>query len=889
MNVQAGALTRPSGVVTFLFTDIEGSTRRWEADPELMRSALEAHDAVLREAIEKYTGWLFKHTGDGVCAAFSSPKAAVDAAIISQRCLELPVRMGIATGEAATRNGDYFGPTLNRAARVMSAGHGGQLLIDGLTADLLSGVNLLDVGSHRMRDIAKPVRLFQVRAPGLRDEFPPLKTADPALGNLRLPPTRLIGRQQDVADLSNTLRAHRLVTLTGVGGVGKTRLALEVATRVAANFSDGIWLIELASVGDPAAVPEAVAAVLGITQQPGLSLADSVAAALDGRHRLLVFDNCEHVLDAAADLAETILTASTTVRILATSREGLRVPDEQLRPVPSLDVQAGAESSAAALFTERATAIAPGNSLAGAEEAAAVVEICRRLDGIPLAIELAASRLQSMTVSELRERLDDRFRLLVGSRRGLERHQTLRHAVQWSYDLLDDAEASLLQRCSVFAGGFDLAAACAVSGVGDEYEVVDLLDSLVRKSLVAADPASGHTRFTMLETIRQFAEDRLTYSGAAEENRAIHARFFARQGSAMLDVWDGPRQREVYDWLTAELANLRAAFRWAADRGELDTSAAIAFSAGYLGFWIEQVEPIGWAEELLPLANAVQHPRLAQLYAISAYCFVAGRSEVSVLFCDAAATAVDSGRFDTIPYEFDAWLGGAYLAVGKPADWIALCRNIINRAPGSYVRTRSALVLALTICGEHEEALAISEGLLAAADTTDNPQLACISLLASGMGYRNTNPGAAYEILQRGLELARSSGNSWAESHLAVTLARLAARLEDSVVAFDLLALAIRKFHDSGSFSLLSSPLAILAGVLDRLGHYEPAATINAFASNPWTISANAELDATNTHLREVLGDVDYVALSRAGERMTNAVIATYALDQIDLAREGLG
>jgi predicted ATPase len=872
----------PAGIITFLFTDIEGSTRLWEADADAMRAALKAHDKVLRSAVSDCGGAVFKHTGDGICAAFSSPTAAVDAAISSQRCLELPVRMGIATGEAETRDDDFFGPTLNRAARVMSAGHGGQLLIDGLTADLLSGVHLLDVGSHRMRDIAKPVRLFQVRAPGLRNEFPPLKTADPALGNLRLPPTRLIGREQDVADLSTTLRAHRLVTLTGVGGVGKTRLALEVATRVAADFSDGIWLIELASVGDPAAVPEAVAAVLGITQQPGLSLADSVAAALDGRHRLLVFDNCEHVLDAAADLAEAILTGSTSVRILATSREGLRAPDEQLRQVAPLDVS----SSAATLFAERAHAVAPATSLD--RDKGTVTEICRRLDGIPLAIELAASRMQSMTVSELRDRLDDRFRLLVGSRRGLERHQTLRHAVQWSYDLLDDAEAALLQRCSVFAGGFDLAAACTVSEVDDEYEVVDLVDSLVRKSLLVANTESGRTRFSMLETIRQFAEDQLTYSGAAEGTRAIHARFFASQVTELLDAWDGPRQREVYDWLTAELANLRAAFRWAADRSELDTSAAIAFSAGYLGFWMEQVEPIGWAEELLPLANALQHPRLAQLYAISAYCFVAGRREVSVLFCDAAAAAADSGRFDPIPYEFDAWLGGAYLAVGKPEAWIAMCRNIIDREPGSHVRTRSALVLALTICGEHEEALAMSEGLLATADTTDNPQLACVSLLARGMGYRATNPGAAYELLQRGLELARSSGNSWAESHLAVTLARLAARLEDSVVALDLLALAIRKFHDSGSFSLMSSPLVILAGVLDRLGHYEPAATINAFASNPWTMSANAELDATKTHLREVLGDVDYVDFSRVGESMTNAGMASYALDQIDLARAEL-
>jgi hypothetical protein len=581
-------------------------------------------------------------------------------------------------------------------------------------------------------------------------------------------------------------------------------------------------------------------------------------------------------------MIEEILTTSATVRFLATSREGLRVADEQLWPVPSLDV----DSSAPTLFVERARTVASGVSMVDDQEA--ITEICRRLDGIPLAIELAASRMQSMTVLELRERLDDRFRLLVGSRRGLARHQTLRHAVQWSYDLLDDAEASLLQRCSVFAGGFDLSAARAVSGVDDQYAVFDLLDSLVRKSLIVADRASARTRFSMLETIRQFSEEQLTYSGGATETRAIHARFFARQSSDMLDVWDGPRQCEAYDWCSAELANLRVAFRWAADQCELDTSAEIAFSAGYLSFWIEQLEPIGWAEELLPLASAVQHPRLAQLYAISAYCFVAGRAEVSALFCDAAEAAVESGGFEPIPHEFDAWLGGAYLAVGAPERWVELCRNIIGREDGSHLRTRSALVLALTICGEHDEAVAISEDLLAVPDTTDNPQLACISMLASGMGYRNTDPRAAYDILQRGLELARSSKNSWAESHLAAALARLAARLEDSAAAFDLLALAIRKFHDSGSFSLMSSPLAILAGLLDRLGHHDAAATVNAFASNPWTISANAELEATKTHLREVLGDADYEGYSRVGEGMTNAGMATYALEQIDLARAEL-
>ena len=284
---------------------------------------------------------------------------------------------------------------------------------------------------------------------------------------------------------------------------------------LADEFPDGVWFFELAAVADPAAVPDAVAAVLGITQQPGKTVSESVAAALEGRVRLLVIDNCEHVLDAAADLVEGVLAQSATVKVLATSREGLGVGDEQVWPVPSLDLSGGIDSAAVNLFVERAQSVAPRFSMAIPDEAGAVVEICRSLDGIPLAIELAASRMASMTAAEVRDRLDDRFKLLVGSRRGAERHQTLRQAVAWSYDLLDDAEKSLLQRCSVFSGGFDLRSACAVAGFDDpdDYAVLDLLDALVRKSLLVADRSAGRTRFAMLETIRQFAEEQLVARG----------------------------------------------------------------------------------------------------------------------------------------------------------------------------------------------------------------------------------------------------------------------------------------------------------------------------------------------------------------------------------------
>src|ERR1700744_3914437 len=594
----------PSGVVTFLFTDIEGSTRRWETDAQAMRAALAAHDEVLRKAIEAHGGRLFKHTGDGVCPAFASPRSAVDAAIAAQRALELPVRMGLATGEAELRDGDYFGTALNRDARVMAAGPGGQILLADSTAGLVSGVDLLDLGPRRLRDVPIPVGVFQVREAGLRTDFPPLRALDTSPGNLRPANTSLIGRESEIGNIEAAVKKYQLVTLTGVGGVGKTRLALEVAARLADEFPDGVWVFELATVTDPAAVPDAVAAVLGIVQQPGKNVSESVVAALEGRIRLLVFDNCEHVLDAAADLVDAILGQTAAGRIVATSREGLGVVNEQLWPVPSPGFGAAPASSAVNLFIERARSVAPRFSVADSDEAASVVEICRRLDGIPLAIELAASRMASMTASEVRDRLDQRFRLLGGSRRGLSRHQTLRHAVAWSYDHLDDAEKPLLERCSVFAGGFDLQSACALMGSVDDFATLDLLDALVRKSLLVADRSSGRTRFAMLETIRQFAEDQLVASGAATEARTTHARYFAGREADILALWDSPRQREAYDWFSLELPNLRTAFRWAADHGDLDVAATIATYVGLLGVMAQTYEPITWAEELIEPARA---------------------------------------------------------------------------------------------------------------------------------------------------------------------------------------------------------------------------------------------------------------------------------------------
>jgi len=889
-GVSAAAAAAPSGVVTFLFTDIEGSTRRWEADAQAMRAALSVHDKLLRTAIESYDGFLFSHTGDGFVAAFASPMSAVNAAIDAQRQLQLPVRMGLATGEAELRDGDYFGTVLNRAARVMAAGHGGQILLAESTAGLLSGVDLLDLGPRRLRDLPTPVQVFQVQAAGLRTDFPALRALDTSPGNLRPQTTSFIGRESELDEVQAAVKAHRLVTLTGVGGVGKTRLAVEVAARLADEFPDGVWFFELAAVTDPAAVPDAVAAVLGIIQQPGKTVSDSVAGALEGRIRLLVFDNCEHVLDSVADLVEAILAASATVTILATSREGVGVSDEQLWRVPSLDVNSGTESTAVNLFVDRAHSVVSDFSLAQPGEADAVVEICRRLDGIPLAIELAASRMASMTVSEVRDRLDHRFRLLVGSRRGLGRHQTLRHAVAWSYDHLDDAEKALLERCSVFAGGFELQSACAVAGFDDldEYAILDMLDSLVRKSLLVADRSSGRTRFSMLETIRQFAEEQLVHDGEAEEARAAHARCFAGREADVLALWDSPRQREAYDWFTVEFANVRTAFRWAADHGDFDVAATIATYAGILGIAVENYEPVAWAEELIEPARVADHPRLAFLYVIASLCYTTGRIEAAVRYSDAGQLVLGRSR-DALPYGIEAWLGAVYLAIGQPERLVELCRAQLARCPDTRVYIWAWLVVALSLAGSGGEAMDRADGLIEAAEATGNPQVLAWALGAYGDAFRDADPVGALNALGRGLMIAQDSGNRANASALALILARLEAEHGDTVSAFDHLTLAIRNYHNSGCTTPIRIPLAVLAVLFDRLGRYEPAATIAVgFALSPFSAAAVPEITTAIAHLRDVLGDQTYEALAHKGETMTTAEMATYVYDQIDQARTEL-
>ena len=457
----------PAGTVTFVFTDLEGSTRLWEQQPEAMRIALARHDELLRAAISQHNGRVVKMTGDGVHAVFASAREALAAAAAAQRAIiaerwenteALRIRIGIHTGEAEHRDGDYYGTAVNRAARLMAAAHGGQILVSLATEELVrdsldDGMAFVDLGEHRLRDLSRPERVFQVVAPGLPDHFPALGSVGSVAGNLPAQATSFVGREDAIRTIAEELRDVPLVTITGTGGVGKTRLAVQVAEHLAEEYPDGAWLCELAMAGDEEEAVQVVAGALGVTLRPGMTLADSTVDYLRTKKLLLVLDNCEHLLDAAGRLAESIVHGCPDVRTIATSREGLAVDGERMRPLRSLslpdpsdppDVVVGSDS--ATLFVDRARAARPEFAL-DETNAAAVAEICRRLDGIPLAIELAAARVVSMNPGEIAALVDERFRLLTGGRRtAVERHQTLRAAVDWSYSLLSESEQRVFAR-----------------------------------------------------------------------------------------------------------------------------------------------------------------------------------------------------------------------------------------------------------------------------------------------------------------------------------------------------------------------------------------------------------------------------------------------------------
>lgn len=717
------------------------------------------------------------------------------------------------------------------------------------------------------------------------------------LGNLPSYATSFVGRDDEIAEVVELVRLHRIVTLTGVGGVGKTRLAVRVAAQLAEEYPDGVWMVELAPVGDPAAVPDAIATALGITPQSGRSVTDAIAEALSGQRLLVVLDNCEHVLDAAANVVQAILSRTETVMAIATSREGLRVTAEHLWPVPSLDVLGGASSSAVQLFVERAGAVKPGFHIGGAEDAEAVTNICQRLDGIALAIELAAARMVSMNAQELLARLTDRYRLLSGARRGLERHQTLRHAVQWSYDLLADDERTLLGRCAVFAGGFDLAAAhnCC-GGDFDEYVVLDLLDALVRKSLVTAEQVAGHTRYRLLETIRQFAEEQLAVTGAIEAMRDRHASYFGDQAIAHWNIWDGPRQREAIDWCNVEFANLREGFRWSADRGDLDAAAAIAAHTTMIVWVANRFEPAGWAEEILDAAAAADLRQLPRLYAAAVYVLYTGRAEAAVNHARTTLRLQSDARYDA----FDpAWteIRGTIAQLVSGVDPESLfpvftrlaaqsgLAHVLGSIQGAYWQIRWMLQQR-PFTNRDDEAHVLAEKALAAAQGCANPWLIATALLNCGMAFATTDPDRAMSTLREGLGYTREHRASYIEGLFLNQIAMLEGRVGDVEEALEMFDRAVESFHRGGNFIGVAGALADLTVLLERMARQETAATILGYLaiSKYWWVPARLQ-----QRLRDALGAQRFDECAALGAAMQPGAAAQYAREQIQLERGKLG
>jgi predicted ATPase/class 3 adenylate cyclase len=617
-----------SAPLTFLFTDLENSTSLWERAPDAMRAALAQHDALMHKVIESHHGHVVKDTGDGVMAVFESPLEAIRAALECQQTVSaakwpeatgpIRVRMGLHTGESQERDGDYYGQTLNRASRVMGIGHGGQVLVSQSTWSLLAGqlpedASLSDLGEHRLKGIPATVQIYQLRHPDLVADFPPLTSLSTLKHNLPAQLSSFVGREQELADVQQRLASTRLLTLLGPGGMGKTRLMLRVAEEVVDQYADGVWLVELAPVTDPSTIAERIAAALNVQQQPGRPMADTLVDFLRHKEVLLLADNVEHLVGDTAQLAEQLLGSCPQLTVLVTSREALLIGGETTFQIPTLslpnpemDSGSVADTEAVRLFLERAQAVRPEFGVS-AENSAAVAEIVRRLDGIPLALELAAARLRMLSVEQIEARLSDRFRLLSGGRRtAVPRQQTLEATIDWSWDLLNAEERLLLERLSVFRGGWSVEGAQAVASDGrlDKYEVFDNLEHLVDKSLVTvAFDAAGRARHGMLESVRHYATERLAEAGTGEALRQRHAEYytaFAEEASPHLVRSD---MLPWVDKIVQELDNLRAIMAWT-----LENQPALALkAAGALlereAHWLTPREAASWLQPAIVLAR----------------------------------------------------------------------------------------------------------------------------------------------------------------------------------------------------------------------------------------------------------------------------------------------
>jgi predicted ATPase/class 3 adenylate cyclase len=923
----------PSGTVTFLFTDLERSTRLWEQHPEAMKAALARHDEILRRAIDAHGGHVVKMRGDGAHAAFSTAHEAIAAAVEAQRALmgehwdvdaPLRVRMGVHTGPAELREGDYFGVSVNRAARLMSVAHGGQIVVSAaaeeLSRDALpEGVSTADLGVHRLRDLGSPEHVFQVVHADLDHRFPPLTSSDAYASNLPAQMTSFVGRESELAAIAEMLESTRLVTLTGVGGVGKTRLAIQLGAEHLSEYADGVWLCELAAAGDPEAMVQVVAAVFSVSSRPEEPLNARIREALRTKQVLIVLDNCEHVLDAAAELAEGILRDCPGVRIVATSREALDVPGERVTRVRSLplpgehdDVRHVVSVDAVRLFVDRASAVDPDFALSDAN-AASVMQICRRLDGIPLAIELAASRVVSLRPAEIETLLDERFRLLTGGRRtSVERHHTLRATVDWSYSLLSSTEQIVFERLGVFAATFDAEAAAAVAGGDiDAWVVRDAVASLVRKSMI--NPVVGDaqsSRYQLLETLRSYARERLDDRGDADMIRRRHAAHYAQRSEQMVEALvTGVGLEAAHRTNLLDVDDTRAAIAWALDSrepddGELALRIAARFGGAPPGTR-RAAGVIADADRLLDRAKRSRPDLRAGILAglASDALFLEGDLDRAAELARAALACTpeefrQSATGSMMPYSVLTFCAIAHGDFDNARELLAQARRGVDPDHSIAFLELHAACVELA-AGELDAARRHAETAVSLARRTDFPfRLAQALSLLGEVTVRN-DPSTAHAAVAEIVALERvyphlpHSGGGY---RMALVPAKLSLAVHDDRNALHTLRAAAESARENGPLTALAIAVTLIS-VLARLAGPRQAATIGGvitegpyapllpIATEP---DDRAQLRLDLTELRNRLGDDDYATALATGAAMHLDAVVDTLLAAIDDALAAL-
>jgi len=937
----------PTGTVTFLFTDIEGSTALWEHHPEAMQIALARHDKILEAAIDGHGGVIVSRMGDGMAAAFASAREAVAAAVAIQQGLveetwpellgRVSARVGVHTGEGILIEGQYLNQPLNRCARLMAIGHGGQVLVSGTSEPLVrgalpEGVELVDLGDRRLRDLSEPIRVFQVEHPDLMTAFPPLRSLDSFPGNLPLQVSSFIGRERDLARATEALAERRVVTLTGVGGVGKTRLALQVAAELLPRFREGAWLVELQAVRDPEGVEGAFAAVFGVSPRAGQSLKEAVVEFLHTKQLLLVLDNCEHLLEAVAAFVGMLERTCPGLVVLATSREGLALDGERVVPVPSLaapspeaGLDALAQSEAVQLFVERGRDADPDFALT-AHNAVAVAQVCRRLDGVPLAIELAAARIRAMNPDELARGLERRFETLAGGRRGaVQRHQTLRAAIDWSYDLLSEAERRLLARLAVFAGGCTRAAAQAVCS-GEPIaarEVFDLIVSLVDRSLVIAERDHPETRYRLLETIREYAEERLAEAGETASLRDRHAEFYVEYVRSLSEEMQGPQQIEAGNRVRSEAENLLLAINHSIDADDADL--AMRFVHNTPGPGTETgytfLLPI---DSVLGLSGAADHALYPAALGLSA-AWAAMRGDLATAQMRSEQALAAAQHLGSDPDQRVAYL----LAMTNVAVAYALGDHVaaaqyseqaaeIVQSTGLLGSAALALGGAATfraMAGDQPTAVRLATEGLSRARQVGMPLAIAMNLNALAAALAEDDPERAKGLLREGSQLRMTFGY---EAQNDVTQAVfVTARVGDWPQLLELAPISIRHLHWTHARPQLAGVLNVVARALVSTA-VEVAAVLQGAASRlarlamgiPGPSSASITTDAATTPigggersdsglivelrrtttdlLIETLGKTRLRDLRAQGEAMDDDSVVAFAIDAIAKAQAAM-